>query len=84
MTWRTFSYLGTVLLAAVIVATTASSDVAISPQPSQEGSAVVASLPMNSDPIPARSSRVALLVIGIGAVAFTFRRAVLNFRQPGS
>lgn len=45
---------------------------------------MVASLPMNNDPIPARSSRVALLVIGIGAVAFTFRRAVLNFRQPGS
>lgn len=84
MTWRTFSYLGTVLFAAVIVATTASSDVSSSPPPSEEGSALVASLPMDSQPIPARSSRVALLAIGIGAVAFTFRRAVLNFRQPGS
>ena len=84
MTWRTVSYLGTVFFAAVVVATTASSDVSSSLPASKEVPAMAAALPMDSQPIPARSSRVVLLVVGIGAVGYTFRRAFQNLRQPGS
>jgi hypothetical protein len=80
MSWRTFFYSLTVLFAAIVVATTASSDVA--DQPVDPTLAAVIS--MEGHPIPERSSRVALMVIGIGAVAFTFQRGFTNLKKPGS
>ena len=80
MTWRTISCLVTVLLAAVVVATTASSTVF--EQTKSAPAVSVSSFQAVTPPVQERSSRVMLMIFGAGAVAFTFRRAFLNFRQP--
>lgn len=81
MTWRTIFYSVTVLLAAVIVATTASSDVE---DKETQASAIIATATPVDMPVTERSSRVVLAVVGIGAVLITFRKAVLNLVQKGS
>ena len=80
MTWRTALYLLTVLLAATVVATTAMSDSSASMPPAGEGEATLAQIEPVAMPSPERSSRVVLLVLGVGAVVVTYRRAWLNFR----
>lgn len=77
MTWRTFSYLITVLLAAVVVATTASSDVF----DRHDSTVTAASIHLDAPPVQERGSRVVLLIVGMAAVGFTFRQAWLNFRR---
>lgn len=81
MTWRTLFYSVTVLFAAVVVATTASSDVGDS---ETQTSAIVATAVPTDMPVTERSSRVVLAVVGAGAILFTFRRALANLVQKGS
>jgi hypothetical protein len=75
MTWRTIFYSVTVLFAAAIVATTASSDVG---DTETQATAIVATAVPTNMPVTERSSRVVLAVVGAGAILVTFRRALAN------
>jgi hypothetical protein len=75
MTWRTSLYLLTVLLAAVVVATTAMSD-----NSESANAQVTAQVEPMTMPLTEHGSRMALLVLGIGAVVVTYRHAWRNFR----
>jgi outer membrane PBP1 activator LpoA protein len=79
MTWRTSLYLLTVLLAAVVVATTAMSDNSESVN-AQDRPQVAAQMEPMAMPLTEHGSRMALLALGIGAVVVTYRHAWRNFR----
>lgn len=81
MTWRTIFYSVMVIVAAVVVATTASSDVGDN---ETQTSAIVATTVPTDMPVTERSSRVVLAVVGAGAILLTFRRALANLVEKGS
>lgn len=78
MTWRAFSYTLMVLLAVIAVATTAS--LGVSPEgiaPAQQAPALAVQSIPQTDP----GTRLVVLVVGILATIYTFRRALLNMRS---
>ncbi len=80
MTWRTSSYLLTVILALTIVAGTALSDThSHATKAAAAAVATTALVPM--EPIRNHGVRVAFLLLGTGLVLATYRRAFKNFRD---
>lgn len=78
MTWRTALYLITVLFAVGIVAATAMSG---SSELTVEPSGVLAVSDAGGSQNTEDSGRLAILLVGVGAIAVTYRQAWKNFRR---
>lgn len=82
MTWRAFSYTFMVLLAVAAIATTASLGISPDDASAAAGTAQATMLATTpSQPLTDPGTRLVVLLVGILAVSFTYRRAWMNWRS---